>query len=799
MTIKKFSGAFLFAIIIFGNVYFSKAQIATNTGVTALQMAQALVGPGATVLNPLLTGAAGSYGTFSNGNSTNIGMDHGILLTCGTATLPSSNTIQSFGVSNGLPGDPLLAFAGTTNDATRFEFDVVAYDSILTFNYVFGSDEYNDFVNSINDAFGFFISGPGITGQQNIALVPGTSTPISINNVNCGLNGQYYVCNDPYTPNGGGCTTQCPASAAQTTVEYDGFTTVLTAQANVMPCDTYHLVLVIADVSDFIYDSGVFISNLLAGTVVYQTVSNPIPNYPTNTLVEGCTTGEIKVKKISNSGPCGIVDSSSNCSIDTLCYHIVTSGNAIEGIDYISLPDTVCISALDSIFYLNIIPIADGIFEPPYDTIIVDLYPILDSLDTVGCSGAASIIPLHAMFLLMDPFVQTIPDDSICAGGSINLTTTSNLLNFNWYPSTGLSCDTCLSPTASPNNSATYIVVASFGACNLTDTVHIAINNIPSVNAGTGGSICPGESYFLHATNATSYVWLPPANSSLSNSNSANPIATPATTTTYTVQGSSNLCGNTVDTVIVTVNPLPNANAWPDSSVCPNQSVQLHATGGVSYAWTGYFLSDDSIADPMATPTVQDVVYTVTVANQFGCLDTAQVTLHLYDLPTANAGTDASIYLFDSTQLSASGGSVYSWFPTTGLSDPNSPSPWASPTYTTVYYLTITSPDGCLAYDTVTVFVSNEPLVVIPSAFTPNGDGHNDFLKVIRHGVFELTVMKIYNRWGEVVFESHNLSSEWDGNFNGEPCEMGVYTYYMEGVGYNNLQIKRQGNVTLMR
>ena len=110
------------------NCFKSTAQINTNTSVTALQLAQALVGPGATVLNPVITGAFGSYGTFANGSSTNIGIDHGIILTSGTATLPNTNTMASFGASNGAPGDPLLAFAGTTNDACRFEFDVVAYD-----------------------------------------------------------------------------------------------------------------------------------------------------------------------------------------------------------------------------------------------------------------------------------------------------------------------------------------------------------------------------------------------------------------------------------------------------------------------------------------------------------------------------------------------------------------------------------------------------------------------------------------------------------------------------------------------
>ncbi len=791
--------SYLIITLMIANCFKSTAQINTNTSVTALQLAQALVGPGATVLNPVITGAFGSYGTFANGSSTNIGIDHGIILTSGTATLPNTNTMASFGASNGAPGDPLLAFAGTTNDACRFEFDVVAYDSILTFNYVFASDEYNDYVNSINDAFGFFISGPGIVGQQNIAVVPGTSTQITINNVNCGLNGSYYVCNDPWDPLGGGCTTQCPTNAAQTTVEYDGFTTLLTAQANVMACDTYHLVLVIADVSDFIFDSGVMIANLLAGTVVYQNVSTPIPNYPTNSIVEGCTTGEIQVKKISNSGPCGVIDTSGTCQLDTVCYHIVTSGNAIEGIDYISLPDTVCISALDSVFYLNIVPISDGVFEPPFDTIIVDLYPILDSLDTANCSGAASLIALHAMFLLMDPVLQASPDDTICETQSTTLSAVTNLPNMIWTPAGSLSCSNCSSPVASPPNTMQYTVQASLGSCTLSDNVLITVSTVPIVNAGADVSICPGKSIGLNATNATTFIWLNPGASSLSDPNIPNPIATPTVQTTYIVQGSDNLCGTTTDTVVVSIYPEPTIIAGPDTSICPNNFVQLFVYGGVSYNWSGTGLNNNDIQFPLALPVSSTEIYVVTATDINGCIDTAQVTVHVYDEPMANAGIDVEIFLFDSTQLNASGGGFYSWSPTTGLNNPNVSNPVANPTVTTMYILTMTTADGCVDMDTVFVLVNDEPIVKVPNAFSPNGDGHNDYLRIIRLGVFDLTYLKIFNRWGEIVFETRTLSGWWDGNYKGQPCEVGVYSFILVGEGYGNNHIERKGNITLVR
>ncbi|GDX51907.1 hypothetical protein LBMAG27_09540 [Bacteroidota bacterium] len=801
MNFNKFKIIFVLAGLFSTINKNSSAQINVSTGVTALQLAQALVGPGATVLNPVINGNPIAYGTFSNGSSTSIGIDHGILLTCGHANIPSTNTTSAWSFSNGLPGDPLLAWAGTGYDATKFEFDVVAYDSTLSFQYVFASDEYNTFVSpggSINDAFGFYISGPGITGQQNIALLPG-GVQVTMQNVNCGANSSYYICNDPYAPTSGGCTGQCPSSSASTTIEYNGYTTLLTAQANVIPCDTFHLILVISDIADGVWDSGVLIANLLAGTAVYQTVSNPIPNYPTNTIVEGCTTGEIKVKKITSSGPCSVIDTTNTCNIDTLCYHIVTSGNAIEGIDYLNLPDTVCISANDSIFYLNIVTIADGLFEVPYDTIIVDLFPILDSLDTANCPGASSFTALHAMFLLIDPEVHAMPDDTLCQSQSITLTATSNLPNFLWSPSASLSCSNCASPIATPPSTMLYIVQASLGNCVLSDTVIINVSSVPIVNAGSDDAICPGESIQLHATGANTYLWLGSGAASLSSPNIPNPIATPNVNTTYVVQGSDNLCGMTSDTVVISIYPQTIANAWPDSSVCPNQSVQLYSTGGVNYAWTGYFLNDDSLQNPMATPTAQDVVYTVTVTDVNGCSDTAQVTLHLYDEPIANAGPDFTIFLFDSIQLYATGGILYSWYPTTGLNNANIYSPIASPTLTTTYTLFMTTVDGCIDTNTMVITVKDEPIVEVPSAFSPNSDGHNDFLKVIRLGMFDLTYLRIYNRWGEVVFESHNISEWWDGKFNGEQCEVGVYTYMMEGEGYNHKHIERRGNITLVR
>ena len=205
-------------------------------------LANAILGSGITINNATYTGALQASGTFSGGNSAGIGIDNGIILTTGRAIdAAGPNNIGNTSTSNApTPGDPQLdtLSGGVTRDAAALSIDFTTNGGNLYFNYVFGSEEYNEFVgSSFNDAFGFFLDG------QNIALLPGTSTPVSINNVNNGNNSNYFINNPPNSPG----------------LQYDGFTQVLTAQASGLATGTHNIKLVIADTSDTSLDSGVFI------------------------------------------------------------------------------------------------------------------------------------------------------------------------------------------------------------------------------------------------------------------------------------------------------------------------------------------------------------------------------------------------------------------------------------------------------------------------------------------------------------------------------------------------------------
>jgi hypothetical protein len=245
--------------IFFASFIPAKSQLLQVTSeITPEEMVEMLIGSGLDYDNVVFAGADASRGSFWGGPG-NIGLGNGIILTSGNVNLaPGPNNSSSAGASNDTPGDnDLQSLAGVnTFDACVLEFDFVPFYEHVWFDFVFGSEEYPEYINQFNDVFGFFISGPGITGpfsnnSKNIALIPGTDIPVSINNVNEENNSAYYVVND------------------SNFIQYDGFTTVFTAESAVMPMQTYHIKLAIGDGVDHVFDSGVLLqaSSFCSGPV----------------------------------------------------------------------------------------------------------------------------------------------------------------------------------------------------------------------------------------------------------------------------------------------------------------------------------------------------------------------------------------------------------------------------------------------------------------------------------------------------------------------------------------------------
>ncbi len=344
------------------------AQLLVNSALTPDQMVQNIIGAGVTYSNVTYTGSTTASGSFSTGAlPTNIGISSGIILSSGTASIAiGPNSSGSSGQNNGQAGDPDLAAisAVTSNDACILEFDFIPVSDSVKFKYVFASDEYHEFSNSnVNDAFGFFLSGPLITGpfsspttfpggSMNIALIPGTTTGVSINTVNNGttnvgpcLNCNFFVHN--------------PGS----TIEYDAFTTVLVAQAKVIPCLTHHIKLAIGDGGDFVYDSGVFIqenSFSSTGITVGANFNNIDSSYAAvdSAAVEGCNDAVISFT-IDYTRPYPLI------------INYVITGTATNGVDFPAIPTSMIIPAGSDSVGFTISPFLDGIVEPTEELTLI--------------------------------------------------------------------------------------------------------------------------------------------------------------------------------------------------------------------------------------------------------------------------------------------------------------------------------------------------------------------------------------------------------------------------------------------
>ena len=303
------------------------------------------------------------------------------------------------------------------------------------------------------------------------------------------------------------------------------------------------------------------------------------------------------------------------------------------------------------------------------------------------------------------PQINAGSDKEICEGSSVQLNGSGNGIA-TWSPSAGLSNPNILNPVASPLQTTSYILNISSIGCENTDTVVVSVKQLPQVNAGANDSICAEESIQLNGSGSGTVLWNP--SSTLNNGSILNPVATPTQTTSYILQIDSAGCSIT-DTVLIVVKSLPLVSAGLDDTICAGESIQLNGNGNGSASWfplTG--LNNSSILNPVAT-LLQTTKYYLTVQSN-GCQNTDSVTITVKSLPQVNAGIDEVICESTSVLLNGSGNGIVTWFPSTGLNNPNVLNPVASPSQTTNYILIVVA-NGCENTDTVVVSVKPLPQI----------------------------------------------------------------------------------------
>jgi hypothetical protein len=257
------------------------------------------------------------------------------------------------------------------------------------------------------------------------------------------------------------------------------------------------------------------------------------------------------------------------------------------------------------------------------------------------------------------------------------------------------------------NSGNVFITGSSKGTNSLEDYETIKYCQF-TANAGNDVSICPGASANLSAsgTGAVSYSWTPATG--LSNPSIANPVATPTVTTSYVVAVTNGSGCTDLDTVVVTVVPLPAPSITPDgpTTFCTGKSVKLTSVAAPFYKWS------TSAADTLQSITVSTAgTYSVTIKNSIGCSAMTSVTVTVNSLPIVDAGLDATICANKKAQLNASGAIAYSWRPGKTLNDSTLVNPLASPAATTTYTVTGTNSKGCQATDSVKITLLSLPLV----------------------------------------------------------------------------------------
>jgi large repetitive protein len=537
----------------------SMAQITVTNSAVANTLVAKLVGSGVTYSNPTLTCASNGAGFFVSTNAM-LGIDSGVILTTGyakdnTSIVGVNNTASAFADEdrNFSAGDAnLYALANfynssiTTsdiNDVCKLEFDFVPQGDTIRFKYKFGSEEYPDYVcSNFNDYFAFFITGtPGYASATNLAKVPGTNIPVTINSINSGTTGSqgiYSNCTNM------GAGSPFPAyyqnTVSSNTVVYNGTTVLLEAKAVVTPCSTYHMKFVVADILDGSYDSGVFLKSgsFKSDGILFDSIHSPnaLPiGWPYST--EGCNSDTIYVRRALPKPTSQIV-------------YITLGGTAINGVDYATIPATVTIPANDTIAKIVVTPIQDGIVEAT-ETLTI-------GLSSTNCNAFFS----DTMTLLINEFpaFTVTDDDTICIGQSKVLSTTLAFANsditFKWMPGNIIANSISITPLSS----GIFTVTGRYPGCpNRDSVVSIKVSTIPTINAGIDTAICIGSPYTINAFGNTtapypvSYTWLPTA--TLSSANTLTTVATPSITTTYTITA-TNIAGcSKTDAIKISAKP----------------------------------------------------------------------------------------------------------------------------------------------------------------------------------------------------------------------------------------------------
>ncbi|MEQ1733815.1 MAG: choice-of-anchor L domain-containing protein [Bacteroidia bacterium] len=717
------------------------AQLAVTNNSNATQLAQSLSGQGVIIANPTLTCGTASSGTFT-ATATNLGIGAGIVLSTGAPDDAINNNEGTGSGVNTADADITSITTGVQKDVCRLEFDVTPNCNKIDVSYVFASSEYPNYVGSTyNDAFGFFISGPGIVGTKNMALIPSTTTPVSINNVNSGSNSTYFVDNPtPFNPP----FNFPPAPDNRTIKYYGGFTTPLQASSTVQACSTYHVKIVIADIGDDALNSAIFLSNnaVNCNPVAAVTASNDTAICP------GAST------PLSATGTAGNVYTWSPATgLNTTTGANVIASPTVTTKYYVSTPVTLCGGVISTVIDSVTVTMKNGSLIP---AVITNVPPVcatslafsmvanvgggvwsgtgISNATTGIFNPATAGVGTHIITYVITGACGNTQDTALVTVGnappapiisavtpiclpSATITLTADVAGGTW---SGLGITNTTTGNFDPaiagagTDTITYSITAACGV--IKDTVVITINNVtptpvitavapiclPNATISLTADVVGGTWSGTGVTNATTGVFDP------------NVAGAGIHTVTYALTG---VCGNTQDTVLINVanNVTPVITApWGMCSQDATINLTADVAGGV---WTGVGITNTNIGT--FNPTTAGVgihIITYTLAGGCGTPGTKNIVVKNAIVPVLSNDTaickndKATLYIKNATLLHN-----ITWLTNSGVLLLGNGPVTVAPLVPQKYYVAALDTANCASLDSVMVQVNPLPQAV----FTP--------------------------------------------------------------------------------
>lgn len=404
--------------------------------------------------------------------------------------------------------------------------------------------------------------------------------------------------------------------------------------------------------------------------------------------------------------------------------------------------------------------------------------------------------------------IFSVSDTLICIGESTTQIPNSTFANvqYFWLPQGNLIPVNGSSLTITPPQTNTYYVTAVDPyLCNYTDTFTIQVVPLPNMQLLANDLVlCAYDTLLLTASGANTYSWNGPVNFTLGASSQQiiNPL-----TGTYEVIGTTQYGCQDSTSLQITVNPVPVLNLTPDQGICPGFAATINVSGANNYTWSDPALSGtNNVLTPLQTTT-----YAVIGVNNFNCYDTASTTVTVYNQPLAAFTADPIVLTSDNPTVNftntSQNAALNFWDFGDGTTEESAQSDFSytypyveDQNYTVI--LSVESPEGCLDQTEVLIQIKGGIIYYVPNTFTPDGDECNNVFKPIFTSGFDPASyhLMIFNRWGELAFESRDLQYGWDGTMNYMKAPEGVYTYKIEFKSLNNDDIHAvHGSVLLMR